>query len=928
MTVVHPNILSKSFIVLSQTADYIPLAATVSNLAQVIFKAIMDVAHLKPTCGYFHTISEKNYLELFLKMLPLIGQFYATKEAIITGHVFHLPPQSFQNVAITHVLSGKLSLSSLPIYYLKNRTFIEHAAKAGVDVSDTYFFKNDLFIFKECLKKNPRTFFKQVNPQFVNHSEIKEMVKTNVDLLKSMPLCFQADQDLIEHAILKLADDDLYKFMASNSKAFTTHFHRISNDTVLKALKKSYKILSLIPLRTQSEHHVRAAISSNGLAIKFAAARWQNNISIVHAALEQNPMALEFVNVDNVSSALFEKCVEKNPLSWAFGSLTHQRNIELRLKAISKNSKADIRLYKAHSGNKEAMIVDLASLLFQENPFAIFTIPFPYCLNSKVLQALLDHCPHDQKQAVLQQLQSALPDSFLHRLQENNYSLYAALDTATRSTIVDPSNLSGACILLKLTEDEDSVFGHSISPSFRKISKDFMIAQKAIHASNRWKPTEAKSWQDAFAIMRRHASMAELTAIEEKYNAFYYERPFFASAQGGTVTLQEYFKQNKLYLCQIAGYIQANPTDRAVIRNLIDAFQVCAGGIMSQLSQLVETYCEFSGNPPLEYRLGKLAQRLAARSVQHCAFTTYRSNDVHVINRLAEHFNSFYLDRAVHDVFGGYAVNATHQRAFFDAFNAQSLVDEVYDECKASKTFKESLVAFVKGHSEKFAEDDFEDKRDEAEEIIFRDIKTLEERFARYEEFNTKVSVLPKEMQDIINTRIRQSGQPAMINTVLNQELRRYFIKEATKALALSDESRKEALRDLHMTHEQISAILSSSDVDSALFDSYSENPMINSVKEQFSAFRPDVALVTSSLLRLQTTLNISKEEISSKFKSRELRSTNMDHILDHIWQIAFKENAAGEFLGSSYDESGEFKKEAIALILDQTGIFTNPYAV
>lgn len=883
MTAAINSATNKTIIAISQGADYLPIVASISNIAQAILKTIIIIAKLKPTSPYFQIISEKSYLELFLKFLPILGQYYTFTEASLTSSIINLPPQSIQNVIIQKMLARQITLNSLPFYLVNSRSFVLKAAKAGCDVSFSKLFQKDYQIYIECIKHHHTTFSKPTSKAFVNSPEIQAYIKANLSILKYAPSDLHVTADVLKQAITHLSGDDLFNLVVKHQNLLIGMHAPIPQDHLINALKRSYKIIQLIPKASQTKVQVDAAIGNNGLAIKFVAARYQNDIAIISSAVKQNPLALEFVNVDLVPQMLFEECVNKNPLAWAFGSLTHQRDIELRLKAVIMNPKSDIRLFRIHAGSKEDMIVELAGILFQENPYAIFSIPFPYCVNSRVLDALIKKCPADQRAPVMLQIQRAIPDSFKLHLRNHNPGIYAML--THECLLADMQNLSGACVKLDLEENEDSAFGYTMDANYRRLNTEFMTQQQAVHVTGRWTPSSAARWQDAFDIMLANASSYEKTTIISKRDSFIRELAFFASAQQGSETLRSYFKQGKVYLSQIAGYIQSNPSDKAVIRSLIDAFQVCAGGIMSQLAQLVECHCEFSGNPPLEYRIGKLTQRLAARSVQHCASKTYHgqiANDVHTINHLSERYQAFFLDPIVHDNFGHNVMGDAQDKAFFDVFNAQALLQEVYEEAKTSEAFKESLKAYVRHNPEDFLPDeaDIEEAKAEEKDDVLQSITDLHAHLARYKEYQTHLASLPEKLRDIISQRMKEGGIKAMIERNLVADLKTLYGEDQTT---------------------------------------------IDAIKNEFFSYRVAVNPCSLALGQLQVSLNISKDEIIRRVETGDLTPERIDHIMDTLWSEAFREQGVGEFLQTCFDEDGHFTHDALIKILDSAEIFDVP---
>lgn len=920
MSVQNPSLISKTLVVSTQVADYIPIMAAVSNIAQAIFKVILQLSKISAKSPYFHMISQKTYSELFLKTLPLVGQFYALKEAFLSNQYIHVPPSCFQDIAIIRIRQGLTSLRSLPIYYTSNYDFIKKAAQAGCDVSESHFFQTDLQLFKICINHHPKTYLNQKNTRLFQDQSVLAEAYKKPQLLRYVSQKIKTTHTL-DHILASLSGDELYSAIANFDVS------AIPADKLLTALARSYKILNLIPKRNQTLAQVEQAIQNNGLAIQYAAFRFQDDLRLITLALEQNPLALEFVNINKVSDALFEKCVEKNPLAWAFGSLKQQKNIELRLKIILKNPKADLKLFRMHGGNRENMIVDLASLLLRENPYGIFSIPYPFCLNGDVLKVLLSSIPAQDQEAVFKQIEKALPTTLISRLQTSHPVIFSKLSSAVKALITDTKNLTGACTTLELEKDDASVFGFKANSKFRKINKAFLTAQKVIHETGKWNPPQSKSWEDAYSIMRKHASYMELPSINDKYNAFLYERPFFASAQGGTQDLSEYFKQAKVYLCQIAGYIQANPDDHGVIRQLIEATQVCAGGLMSQLAQIVENHCVYSGNPPIQYRVAKLSQRLAARAIQHCALKSYHSTDVHVINRLAKEFNDFYLDKAVHDAFQAYGFDAENNRTFFDQYNAQTLLQEVVDESRHSPSFKQSIKEFVEANSALFAEDQFAEKKAEAHQKYTSIILELQSCKDRFIEYTTLIQVLPQDLKDILQTNIIATGRIEMRRQLLTRELKMYFKRKTQEALVSSSEAAKIAsLKVLRFSDSQIATLKDSTDFESDFAELIHDNDAFKLILTYFDRFRGPLHPFFTNASSLAQDFKTRKEDLLEKVRSGTLLTSSVPQLLKDHWEESYKKECGVLFLQEAYDTDGHFTQEAIAHVLDKANIFVDPF--
>lgn len=930
------DITNKSCITLFQVCDYLPIVATVSNLAQTLFKIASSRTSAKSNTSYLHYVSQKTYLELFVKTLPIIGQFYAIREAFLCKSCFYLPPDSFQKVAIEKMARGELSFDALPMYYSYDQTFIKKAALSGINVSNSIYFNSDFEIFKACAQKYPETLLKQSNIHFINHQEISDLAKKNHLLLKHLPPSFNAQAAHLELAVNKLSGDDLYHFLAKFYTDKKTHKFKLLDQNLgidlLDILKKAPKTLCLIALKDQTKNHVKTAINKDGLTIRYAAAKWQNDLELIDDALKQNPLALEYINPDLVSKETFRQCVDKNPLAWSFGSLSHQEDIDLHFKVILKNPKADLKLFKTCGGCLENMVFQLSKITLQKNPFNLLKIPFPYLSNEKTLNYLLTIYSGSELTHILKKLEWFLPDAFKRYRSNPSYANFFDLfDKKALSTIVDPNDLSGACVLLKLNENKDAFLGYDLIGHFRKINKSFIQEQKKVHASKKWHPIEASSWEEAFKIMKKHASYKDLKAILDKEKAFKEERSFYASSAEKSESLRLYYKQTKKQLSQIAGYIQSNPGDQAAIKDLIEAFQVCAGGIMAHLAEMVDFYCEFSGNPPLEYRIAKLIQNQAEKGVLQSGLKTYPaynvqgSLDVHARNHLAKRFNAFYLDSSLDDPYGPQISGDLQAVAFFNAFNTHIVFEEIYQESKSSKAFKEALIEFIKKNIDQFPDIKQEAQKTSSEPIA-KAIAILDTHRATYVNFDNFLQPLPKPLQDIILNNMRQGGALALIKRSLSTNLNQFFIQETNKALLLSPPVLKQkALSDLGFSKETSDLLIASKEVNKDILEALKTNVLITQIQTQTEEFRAPIKLFLNALLELKGLLNLdSTNKVLTMYQENKLSIAQIDTILTSIPYNT--EELVNRFCQKSYDEDGHFTKEALLTILDKTGVFTNPY--
>lgn len=888
MEIITTNNLNKYFVVLSQVSDCIPIIGTVSNLTQIIFKVMIDIKIVESKSIYFQLIAEKTYFELFLKMLPVAGQILSSQEVIFCGAYTSF--ERLQQVVIEKLHAKQLSLSQVPLKCLWNKTFLKKALASDIDVfslaSFRFFFKTDFGFFQDCLKIKPSCLAQTTNQDFINHKEIRSQIDSCPNLLQFIPASLLLnDARLLEQLIEHVSDDALYNILKDAYGKQVVK--KIPSDLLLQALSKSYKILSLIPEDQQTQQHVETAICYNGLAIQFAAARWNHDLVIIEQALEQNPLALEFIDTRFVSFDLFKKSVIKNPLAWALGSLDHQKDNALHFQAIMENAQADPTLFKAHAGHQEAMIFDLALKIVKDDPYQILSIPYPYLLNPFLLEKII-HTLHPEQVVFLKSLfkllEEQLSDGFKYYLQENHPFYFTKFEPCVKKTITNNQNMTGACVDFVLKQDQSSIFGYAINATFRAINTAFIDAQKSIHMTKKWAQAKIGLWNDCFVFMFKYVENSNIRIINQRFSEFSLEIPFYASAKGDALRL--YFKQTKSQLAQLAGYIESLPSEedkKEIALLLNDAFTYCAGGIQGRLTQMVETYCTFSGNPPLEYRVAILIQKFVNGCLDEIlSKTEFGDNNVHAINAYKYNFRHFYLDEKLPDA---HLVNLKPQgpllKIFFNCFNAKTLLDYLYQEAKASEAFKEALISYVKSHASSFMQDDQEYMQNKQDSFIKikEQIAILQTHLTDYNAFIAFLTTQDEKYRPILLEQINQSGQTLVVNAILKRNLLKCDCDEGT----------------------------------------------IASLVIEFNKFKPSVQSFNLALISITNQLGLNKETIIGMLKDGCLAEDRLNDLMDVHFKKAYQDAIADAFLQNARDDSGHFKKEALIEIFDKIGVFIDP---
>jgi hypothetical protein len=905
------NRIDRCFIILDKVADHLPVISTVSNLALLAIKSTNDLFKAQPEGLYFQYLSQKTYLECAIKMIPVWGvletwnQSYLMLKSFIYAETCS-DEKSFKELLIESLVKKRVAFSDLPTFYKLNKNFVLEAACSGVDVSESLFFPIDSEIFEKCLFYYPE--------RFVNLPDrLKSKLSFIADQMAKQPgILFHLSTDLFENReIIKACLEHFVK------DPLRTLFEKIPYEKqrpyITEALLKAPGILELIPKKDQTFEHVKIAVENEGCCLKYASYRWQSNQELIDIACLNDAMALEFVPKTHISEKLFTSCINANPLSWQFGTSDLKADPKKRLSVILKQKNADIALFAKHDGNFEKMVIEVCKAILQKNRLDLLSIPFPYLLNELVLNEAFSSEIHNT--ATLSLLRRSLSAHFRLKLSYFQNGLFNRLPANLRYEVENRNNLTGSTVYLELVPDPSSEFRYSLKSTYRRLCEKSLAKQRKIHLSGKWDPAQKGAWQDCFTALFKYKPLA-FGELGSKYQSFLDESPFFASAKDEA--LKQYFAQAKLQLSLIAGYIEKNPKDTFILEHLYRGFSACAGGLQSELSQIVSAYCQFSGNPDFPYRAAKIIHEFALRNIEAVALATYdNQNDVHNINRLKREFKAFFLDEVLKDPFESSVFHNHQILAFFSEFNTLNILNEIYSQSLDSESLQASIESYIRAQGNKFITNEvpFSNLK-EVSAKAFVDFYELNQLLEEFLPFEISLRVLDLEIQKIMEPFLIIQGPDFLIAHSLKKAIKDHF-----KKLVKVFDRREDFIKSSRMDHENSQKLAGlAQDMQEVFIDEYfrEKNPFELEITF-LCKMRPLHTKIYLLIEKIKGYCLKNSDEIKSLTKSP---SEDIHALICADYPIKHLQDQVNTLLDKSRDDTGKFTKDLILACLEVSGIF------
>ncbi len=905
------NRIDRCFIILDKVADHLPVISTVSNLTLLIIKSTNHFFKTQPKGLYFHYLNQKTYLECAIKMLPVWGVLETWNQSylMLKSFIYRDPSsqeKSYKELLVESLLKNRVAFSSLPTFYKLNQNFVLEAACSGVDVSKSLFFPLDSEIYEKCLFHHPEKFV-----------DLPDRLKSDLffitdQMAKQPGILFHLSKELFEKT--EVIEACLAHFTKDQLRVlFEKIPHEKRHPYILEALLKAPGILELIPKKEQTFEQVKTAVENEGYCLKYASYRWQSNQELIDIACLNDPMALEFVPKTHISEKLFTSCIEENPLSWQFGTSDLKSNHKKRLSVILKQKNADIALYAKHDGNFEKMVIEVCKAILQKNRLDLLSIPFPYLLNEFVLIEAFNSDVHNA--AILSLLQRSLSAHFRLKLSHYQNGLFNRLPSNLRHEVENRFNLTGSTVYLEFIPDPSSEFKYSLKSTYRRLCEKTLAKQRKIHLSGKWDPVQKGAWQDCFTALFKYKPLA-FRELGSKYESFLDESPFFASAKDEA--LKQYFAQAKLQLSLIAGYIQKNPQDTFILEHLYRGFSACAGGLQSELSQIVSAYCQFSGNPDFPYRASKIIHEFALRNIEAVAVATYdNQNDVHNINRLKREFKAFFLDEVLKDPFESTVFHNHQILAFFSEFNTLNILNEIYSQCLDSESLQASIESYIRDQGGKFITNDvpFINLKEVAATACtdFQELNLLLEEFLPFER---RLKGLDVQIQKIMEPFLITQGPDFLITHSLKKG-----IKDHLKNLVKVSFGHDELIKSIQMDH-----------ADSQKLSQLAEDRQEEFIDDYFRKKKPfeEEIIFLCKMRPLHTKIYLLIEKIKGYClkNSEEIKSLTKappEAIYELICADYPKkqlQDQVNTLLDKSRDDTGKFTKDLVLACLEVSGIF------
>lgn len=901
-TVKHHNYL----IYTAQVCDHIPLVATVSNLAQALLKPLSPLIIKCFKKGFFHYLDQKSYKEIFLKMIPIVGQWITLTQTRLLGGLRQEPKSLIFQMLITKIKSKQISFQDLPFLYRHELGFVKQAALNGIDVSSSHLFDKHEEIYVNCIKAHPHLAYKLKNLHLQN---VKDLFEKAPQALLYAPAEFFKYHDLMTLALQKLKPGEIGQL-----------FYRLPYDTIQHHIRDTLKIngeiLGLIPKHEQTKQHVLDAVGENGLALRHAAHQFRMSEDVIKVALDNTALALAYVPASLLTQERFENAVAKDPLAWMYGTKEVKKDYELHLRSVMKNAKSDPVLFRKHSGCLEDIIIDMSKQAIDLKLEDFHKIPHLFLFKDRMFYHLFHKFTTHEAKAFMGTHGALTPAYLKAKLAKHHFNIYTSLDSALKQD-VERSNLSGSCVSVAPK--------HFSSSDYRIISGAFMISQHQEHLKHQNSDSEKGKWQDVFeAVLKRNRYAYSL---EAKYRYFQEETSFPLSPQGEALKL--YFKQCKQHLSLIAGYLKKNPSDDVIYEHLMRGFGACAGGLLSELAQIAETYCGYEGQSSGLYRVAKIINDYAARQIEATALETYHNtSDVHNINRLRKEFERFFLEPAGPDALMARDFSDTHIFNFFSRFNATNVFQEIYERASLEDAFIKAIFDDITSSASLFTDVSEETINKATAELleIACEIKPIKE---LYNEAQRELSSLGADLQSLIKSAAAQNLHPQFFERFCRSRIQELILK---KVEHLSDKTSHELSLEFGLECDFIEQLVEA--VEDDRIDLIKKHPGLTDklklMQELYNKHKPLLHSMNSKLLVLKSAYNLNESEVDLIIDSSCDASSIKELMHTKLTSIKLR-----EFLESARDEDGVLQKRFLLRYLDSFKVFVsklsdaelNPYS-
>jgi hypothetical protein len=794
---VSTYVKAPSFEAVDNTIDLIPGVTTVYNLSLIILKKIADIFSITKISK---VLSKKSFYECITKAIPLYGQYEHLKTLIVKFKLFrsgeitsfstHINPDD----VIKGLNKGLISSFEVPNFMSFDLEFLEKAIEKKINI---FKFATQMKIFEKTtpiqeavlvekmLKKDGlsiRFAPKQIkeNPYFQNiaiKSDPRAVFEFNIDQIN--------DESIVLSALDCFNKEELYCFFLLLSCELKKKHARAF-------LEKNGRILELIDAADQTRELVLVAVCENGLALEFVDPRFAKDEEINRKAFSSNPQAIQLVDKSfPFTQEEVYRLLDQDGSTIHFLPEPFKSDLNCKIRAVNSNPKCFLDLWREKSGSRLEIIFSLIKKEIDKDPFEVLlNCGYQYLISPEILRYLLAKTGPEDKGILMNALSRTIPLHFIHDILRTKphfaplFDEHPLINQANHfKDQFDKINLTATALDITHIEDESLITGYHLISCYHEINPELILRQRAFHSKAQAR-IKKRPWSEVFDKLLVYTSgKSTYQIIQEKYQAFRYNRGLVASHAEGSLQLQAYYTQIKQQLEIISAYIKDNPTDTGILDHLERGFSVCAGGIQAEIEQITDLYFTYPKDATLSYKIAKIINDFCNRATEaaissridiataHGALQISEgTSDVHYLNYLRYHLRHFLLQDPINDQYKPQSFPIERFTKFFSLFNVDAIIDDIHEKIKSSTALQDDFIQYLKENAHDIIpKDDLEVEVDIDEEDLLGKLSTLHTNRAIYNQVSACIDTYPPDKKARLNIWLTTDGNKETLKKIIQE---------------------------------------------------------------------------------------------------------------------------------------------------------------